>query len=81
MMGKPASVIYEAAMAEMGLKASDLLAIGDSMEHDIAGANALGIATLFVAGAPTTARPRAAKMYNHESHTMCTRSFRRTPCC
>ena len=37
LMGKPAPVIYEAAMRELGVDASKVLAIGDSLEHDIAG--------------------------------------------
>ena len=36
-MGKPAPVIYEAAMKELGVDASKVLAIGDSLEHDVAG--------------------------------------------
>lgn len=49
-MGKPDAVIYTAAMADLGCQPSELLAIGDSMEHDIGGAHAAGIASLFVAG-------------------------------
>ena len=37
LMGKPAPVIYEAAMKELGVDASKVLAIGDSLEHDVAG--------------------------------------------
>lgn len=37
LMGKPAPVIYEAALQQLGLEASQVLAIGDSLEHDIAG--------------------------------------------
>ena len=37
LMGKPASIIYKASMKELGVDASRILAIGDSLEHDIAG--------------------------------------------
>ena len=36
-MGKPDPIIYEAAMSLLGLDASEVLAIGDSLEHDIKG--------------------------------------------
>jgi len=37
LMGKPDPVIYESAMKQLGVDASRVLAIGDSLEHDIAG--------------------------------------------
>ncbi len=38
LLGKPAPVIYEAAMQLLGLTSpGEVLAIGDSLEHDIAG--------------------------------------------
>ena len=37
MLGKPDAVIYEAAMEMMGLPAEAVLAIGDSISHDIKG--------------------------------------------
>ena len=37
LLGKPAPVIYETAMDMLGLPADQVLAIGDSIEHDIAG--------------------------------------------
>lgn len=37
LMGKPAPVIYESAMKQLGVDAHRVLAIGDSLEHDIAG--------------------------------------------
>lgn len=49
-MGKPDPVIYDLAMAELALEKGDILAIGDSMEHDVAGAHAAGVDALFVAG-------------------------------
>ncbi|KAG1680807.1 hypothetical protein FOA52_008140 [Chlamydomonas sp. UWO 241] len=50
LMGKPDAVIYEAAMGALGLPPSQVLAVGDSLEHDIAGAAAAGIDSLFIAG-------------------------------
>jgi ribonucleotide monophosphatase NagD (HAD superfamily) len=51
LMGKPDPVIYQAAMARLGgLDPSRVLAIGDSLEHDVAGAQAAGIDTLFIMG-------------------------------
>ena len=48
-MGKPDPVIYQAAMSALGgLRPSEVLAIGDSLEHDIAGAAAAGIDSLFI---------------------------------
>ena len=38
LLGKPASVIYETAMEMLGLPADQVLAVGDSIEHDVAGA-------------------------------------------
>jgi len=38
LLGKPAPVIYEVAMEMLGVEnPKEVLAIGDSMEHDIAG--------------------------------------------
>ena len=40
LLGKPAQVIYQAAMQLLDLHdPKDLVAIGDSLEHDIAGAD------------------------------------------
>jgi len=49
-MGKPDPRIYLEALRMLGLEASDVVAIGDSMEHDIAGAVAMGIDSIFIAG-------------------------------
>lgn len=49
-MGKPAGIIYRIALQKLGLRNEEVLAVGDSMEHDIAGAVAAGVDTLFVAG-------------------------------
>jgi ribonucleotide monophosphatase NagD (HAD superfamily) len=51
LMGKPASVIYNQALHLLGnLYPSEVVAIGDSLEHDIAGAAAAGIDSVFIAG-------------------------------
>ena len=47
LMGKPAAVIYDAAKQ---LCRGRVLAVGDSLSHDIAGAAGAGIDSLFVAG-------------------------------
>jgi HAD superfamily hydrolase (TIGR01459 family) len=49
-MGKPDGIIYEEALRILGLRADELIAVGDSMEHDIAGASAMGIDSIFIAG-------------------------------
>jgi len=49
-MGKPDPVIYIAAMELIGLEKDEVLAVGDSLEHDISGANAAGIDSMFIAG-------------------------------
>lgn len=37
-MGKPSAIIYERALQELGLAPADVIMVGDSMHHDIAGA-------------------------------------------
>lgn len=50
-MGKPDPRIYQLALGLLGgLEASEVIAVGDSMEHDIAGAAAMGIDSIFIAG-------------------------------
>ncbi|XP_031481793.1 uncharacterized protein LOC116251582 isoform X2 [Nymphaea colorata] len=49
-MGKPDKVIYESAIAMAGSDASECIAVGDSLHHDIKGANAAGIESVFVTG-------------------------------
>jgi ribonucleotide monophosphatase NagD (HAD superfamily) len=49
-MGKPSTVIYQMALDEMKLDPADVVAIGDSMEHDIAGAASMSIDSIFIAG-------------------------------
>lgn len=50
LMGKPAPVIYREALAMLGLPAEATLAVGDSLEHDIGGAQAAGVDSVFVLG-------------------------------
>ncbi|KAJ6817506.1 uncharacterized protein M6B38_410210 [Iris pallida] len=49
-MGKPDKVIYRSAMAMAGVGAHDCIAVGDSLHHDILGANVAGIESAFVTG-------------------------------
>ena len=49
-MGKPDSIIYELALDDMSLDANDIFAVGDSLEHDVVGAHAHGVDSLFIAG-------------------------------
>ena len=50
LMGKPAPVIYQGALHLLGLAADQVIAIGDSLEHDIVGATTAGVDALFVGG-------------------------------
>ncbi|XP_071707468.1 uncharacterized protein [Rutidosis leptorrhynchoides] len=47
-MGKPYEIIYKSAMAMVGVDAHDSIAVGDSLHHDIKGANASGIESAFI---------------------------------
>lgn len=49
-MGKPGSIIYRLALDHLALDPGEVLAIGDSLEHDILGASLSGIDSLFIAG-------------------------------
>ncbi|OMO62158.1 HAD-superfamily hydrolase, subfamily IIA, putative 3 [Corchorus capsularis] len=49
-MGKPDKIIYESAMGMVSVDASDSIAVGDSLHHDIKGANAAGIQSAFITG-------------------------------
>ncbi|KAJ7947437.1 Haloacid dehalogenase-like hydrolase (HAD) superfamily protein [Quillaja saponaria] len=49
-MGKPDELIYRAAMAMADVDAFDCIAVGDSLHHDIKGANAAGIQSVFITG-------------------------------
>lgn len=48
--GKPHARIYRTCLRLLGLPAPRLLAIGDSLEHDVAGAARAGIDAAFIAG-------------------------------
>lgn len=48
--GKPQPRIYRTCMAALGLPAARILAVGDSLEHDIAGAAGAGLDSVFIAG-------------------------------
>lgn len=43
-------IIYKSAMAMAGTDGSDCIAVGDSLHHDIKGANAAGIESVFITG-------------------------------
>ncbi|XP_027347625.1 uncharacterized protein LOC113859008 isoform X1 [Abrus precatorius] len=49
-MGKPDEIIYKSAMAMAGSDVSECIAVGDSLHHDIKGANAAGIKSVFITG-------------------------------
>jgi len=48
--GKPQPRIYRTCLTKLGLDRSRVVAIGDSLEHDIAGAQGAGIDSVFIAG-------------------------------
>ena len=48
--GKPHPAAFEAALASLGVPPSRVLHVGDSLLHDVAGARAAGVDSLFVAG-------------------------------
>lgn len=47
-MGKPDKVIYTSAMSVAGVEAHECITVGDSLHHDIKGANGAGMASAFV---------------------------------
>ncbi|KAL6646276.1 hypothetical protein ACP70R_017884 [Stipagrostis hirtigluma subsp. patula] len=49
-MGKPDKVIYTSAMSLAGVDAHECIMVGDSLHHDIKGANASGILSAFITG-------------------------------
>ena len=53
-LGKPAPITYRAALDLLGggggIDPRDVLAVGDSLEHDVAGAAAAGMDSLFIGG-------------------------------
>jgi ribonucleotide monophosphatase NagD (HAD superfamily) len=61
MLGKPGAAMFHAALEALGGPAPGrTLMIGDSPEHDIAGAAALGIRTLLVTSGPQSGTEGAA---------------------
>lgn len=48
--GKPQPRIYRTCLTKLGLDRSRVIAIGDSLEHDIAGAQGAGIDSVFIGG-------------------------------
>ena len=54
-VSKPDPAIFTLAVARLGLRASDVLVVGDSLDQDIAPARAAGLRTAWLAG--TRARP------------------------
>jgi HAD superfamily hydrolase (TIGR01459 family) len=48
--GKPERRIYRSCLALLGLPASRVLAVGDSLDHDVAGAVGSGLDAVFVVG-------------------------------
>ena len=49
-VGKPYPDMYRFAFRRIGDPAARIVAVGDSIEHDIAGGKAAGIATAFIRG-------------------------------
>lgn len=47
-MGKPGPLIYKAAASMLNLPAEEVLVVGDSLEHDIRGANENGMDSLLI---------------------------------
>jgi ribonucleotide monophosphatase NagD (HAD superfamily) len=47
-MGKPGPLIYQAAASMLDLPPSEVLVIGDSVEHDIQGANENGMDSILI---------------------------------
>ena len=48
--GKPDPIIYDAAREQLDVPTAQLIAVGDSLEHDIAGAASAGVDSVFVGG-------------------------------
>lgn len=49
-MGKPDKEIYKSAMAMAAVDACDCITVGDSLHHDIRGANSAGVDSIFITG-------------------------------
>jgi ribonucleotide monophosphatase NagD (HAD superfamily) len=52
LMGKPDRIIYDRVLEMTGLEDTpeEAIAVGDSLEHDVAGANEAGVESVFVCG-------------------------------
>jgi putative hydrolase of the HAD superfamily len=48
-VAKPDPAIFRTALERLGAKAGDAVHVGDSVEHDVAGARAAGLEAVFVA--------------------------------
>ena len=48
--GKPEPRIYQACLRKLGLQPSQVLCVGDSLAHDVAGAQGVGLDSAFIAG-------------------------------
>jgi len=48
--GKPHVEHFEACLRDLGLDKNQVAHVGDSLHHDVAGANACGVDSIFVAG-------------------------------
>ncbi len=58
--GKPEAAIYERCLAALpGIDRRRVLAVGDSLEHDIDGAHAAGLASLYIRGGIDQGKPTA----------------------
>ncbi|KAL3652070.1 hypothetical protein CASFOL_001751 [Castilleja foliolosa] len=49
-MGKPGEIIYKSAMEMVGVDVAECIAVGDSLHHDVKGANIAEIASVFITG-------------------------------
>jgi putative hydrolase of the HAD superfamily len=60
-VAKPDPAIFRAALERLGARAGDAMHVGDSLEHDVAGARAAGVEAVLVArdGAPVPGGVRA----------------------
>ncbi|MEL6267520.1 MAG: TIGR01459 family HAD-type hydrolase, partial [Pseudomonadota bacterium] len=66
MIGKPGRAIFEATLAALATAdPARALMIGDSLEHDIAGAQAVGMATMLVRGGIQADTPAGARPPDH----------------
>ena len=59
---KPAATIFTAALARLGVRAAETVHVGDSLEHDVAGAAASGLRALLLRRAGRRAPPAIASL-------------------